>query len=111
MQIQHSVFVKRRQPAKVATYFSLCAGYFDRLIHRLYYKAVNMASFLAMSAGYFYNLQKTLTVVYKSLPMFLPGFPCYIVLGKWLSASENKLILFYHSLKLDNSTQMSVLHG
>ena len=48
-----SVFVKRRQPAKKATYFSLCAGYFDRLVHRLYYIAVNLASFLAMSSGYY----------------------------------------------------------
>ena len=25
-----SVFVKRRQPAKIATYFVFCASYFDR---------------------------------------------------------------------------------
>ena len=28
-----SVFVKRRQPAKIATYYSLCAGYFDKLVY------------------------------------------------------------------------------
>ena len=39
-----SVFVKRRQPVKIATYFAFCASYFDKLVHRLYYK-VNLARF------------------------------------------------------------------
>ena len=29
-----SVFVKRWQPAKIATYFAFCACYFDRLVHK-----------------------------------------------------------------------------
>ena len=29
-----SVFVTRRQPAKIAAYFAFCAGFFDRLIHK-----------------------------------------------------------------------------
>ena len=29
-----SDFVKRWQPAKIATYFAFCAGYFDRLVHK-----------------------------------------------------------------------------
>ena len=45
-------FVKRRQPAKIATYFAFCASYFDKLVHRLYYKEVNLARFMTMSAGY-----------------------------------------------------------
>ena len=47
-----SVFLKRRQPAKIATYFAFCASYFDKLVHRLYYKAANLARFMTMSAGY-----------------------------------------------------------
>ena len=46
-----SVFVKSRHPAKIATYFAFCASYFDKLVHRLYYKAVNLARFMTMSAG------------------------------------------------------------
>ena len=47
-----SVFVKRWQPAKKATYFAFCASYVDKLVHRVYYKAVNLARFMTMSAGY-----------------------------------------------------------
>ena len=47
-----SVFVKRRQPAKIATYFAFCASYFDKLVHRLYYKEVNFARLMTMSAGF-----------------------------------------------------------
>ena len=52
VEADSSVFVKRRQPAKIATYFAFCASYFNKLIHRLYYKAVNLARFMTMSAGY-----------------------------------------------------------
>ena len=48
----YSVFVKTRQPAKIATYFAFCASYFDKLVHRLYYKAMNLARFMTMSASY-----------------------------------------------------------
>ena len=47
-----SVFVKRWQPAKIATYFAFCASHCDKLVNRLYYKAVNLARFMTMSAGY-----------------------------------------------------------
>ena len=47
-----SVFVKRRQSAKIATYFAFCASYFNKLVHMLYYKAVNLARSVTMSAGY-----------------------------------------------------------
>ena len=47
-----SVFVKRRQLAKIATYSAFCASYFDKLVHRLYYKAVTLSRFMTMSAGY-----------------------------------------------------------
>ena len=52
-EVISSVFVKRWQPAKIATYFAFCASYLDNLVHRLYYKAVNLARFMTMSAGYF----------------------------------------------------------
>ena len=51
-----SVFVKRRQPAKIATYFAFCANYFDKLVHRFYYKANNLARFMLLQ-----NLEKSLT--------------------------------------------------
>ena len=57
----YSVFVKTRQPAKIATYFTFCASYFNKLVHRLYYKAMNLARFMTISAGYPQNFEKSLT--------------------------------------------------